>query len=272
MENKPTALVTGATSGIGAEFARQLAGKGCNLILAGREAILRETADRIMERYPVKTDIFIVDFSDPADTEMFVQAIEKREDIEILVNCAGFGHRNFFLEEDYKQLEAMLQVHIGILTRLCWITAGIMKKNGNGTIINVSALSAFFATPTMPLYGATKAFINNFSEALYVSLRKDGIYVQSLCPGFTHTAFHSKLGWSPERTRSKGLARWMTAEQVVTKSLKAAKKKKPLTIPGFTNRLLKYLALNLPRSMYYLISSEYFRREAESKKREYERN
>ena len=148
----------------------------------------------------------------------------------------------------------MVQVHINAMLQLTHKVIPRMIKNGKGFIINVSSVAAFLASPQHELYCSTKAFINVFSESLAMSLKDHHIKVQSLCPGLTRTDFHQKLNWNPENLKNRGLAKWMTPDFVVQKSIAALNKNKVIVIPGMIYKLLYFSLKILPRSIYYFLA------------------
>ena len=252
MSNGKIAMITGATSGIGASFARHFAGLGYDLIVTGRRKEKIQTmADKLKNEYNRNIEIIIADFSDESGWNMLIQRIEKLKKIEVLVNNAGFGSEKNFLSDDYKNQEKMVQVHINALLQLTHRVIPKMIKNGKGYIINVSSIAAFLASPQHELYCSTKAFLNTFSESLSMTLKDVNIKVQSLCPGFTRTDFHQKLNWNPENLKNRVFMQWMTADFVVQKSIAALKKNKVIVIPGIFYKLVYCLIRIIPRCIYY---------------------
>jgi uncharacterized protein len=215
--------VTGASSGIGAAFARALAQRGYDLVLlARREARLQALADEIMREYPVKVQVFKADLSDPADIERAAECIAEIRDLDVLVNNAGFGLGGDYAAMDIESSLRMVQVHISATMHLTWAALPAMIARGQGGIINVSSLAAFLPGGGSTTYGATKAYLNFFSEALAAELLNSGVRVQALCPGFTYTEIHDRTG----RPQLPAFM-WMDAETVVAESLQALKRKPP---------------------------------------------
>jgi short-subunit dehydrogenase len=255
VNNRKIAVITGATSGIGASFAHYFARQGYYLILTGRRRdIIQQVADELQNKYNAEIEIIIADFSSESELSKLIQRIDQIERIEVLVNNAGFGSTKNFLTDDYQNQEKMIQVHIHALLRLTHHVIPKMIKNGKGYIVNVSSIAAFLASPQHELYCSTKAFINVFSESLYMSLKGQNIKVQSLCPGLTRTDFHQKLNWHPDNLKDRGLIKWMTPDFVVQKSVAALNKNKVIVIPGIIYKLV-YLSIKiLPRSIYYFFA------------------
>jgi len=249
-----TILITGASSGIGAAFARSLASQGYDLVLvARREAQLRSLADDVQRKFNVNAQVFPADLSDPTQVKRLETQVAEIGDLEILINNAGFGVPGKFVEIQAERNAEMIQVHILATVRLCraalpgMISRGRglpgMISRGRGLIINVSSIAAFMATPRNATYSATKAYLNVFSEALQDELKGTGIRVQALCPGLTHTEFHDHPGYEDYKRRIPEFF-WMQAEDVVRESLDALKKGRVICIPGFKNRLIVAIIRN----------------------------
>lgn len=248
MRNTPcTALITGASSGIGAAFARQLAAQGYHLILvARREERLADLATHLQEQYPITAEVLVADLSQPADIERVEKRIASLGHLDLLINNAGFGTPGRFAELDLARQIDMIHVHVLASVRLTHAALPGMLGQRRGGIINVSSVAAFVGLPGSATYAATKAYLNIFSEALQAELNGTGIYIQALCPGFTHTGFHftpEHAGFYPSQIPE---FLWMSAEDVVTQSLEALGRGSVIFIPGFKNRLLAAIARNTP--------------------------
>jgi len=175
------ALVTGASSGIGEAYARRLAREGYNLVLvARREARLRALADELAQRYGVEASIFVVDLADPAGLEDLEALIARMPDLLLLVNNAGFGIPGDFAANDIEHMEAMIRVHVLATVRLTRAALGIMLAQGRGAIVNVSSVAAFYPIPGGVTYGATKSYLNAFTESLHQELVGTGVRVQAI--------------------------------------------------------------------------------------------
>ncbi|MBN2444007.1 MAG: SDR family NAD(P)-dependent oxidoreductase [Spirochaetales bacterium] len=256
------AVITGATSGIGAEFARQLAGQGYNLIISGRrKEVIEKVARDIRETYKTEVTVVIADFLKQPDITEFIRVVKKTGNIEFLINNAGFGHAEEFFEDTYPHQKTMIDVHVNATTEITHAVVPELRKNGKGFIINVSSMAPMLSSPSSPLYSATKGYINIFSEALFMLLKPDHIKVQALCPGFTRTDFHEKIGMTREQCKNVGIIRWMRPEKVVRISLKSIGKNKVIIVPGFLNKLiLAFISIlkSLPGGIYYSISSRIY--------------
>ena len=256
-----TALITGASSGIGAAFARSLAAQGYHLILvARREAQLRSLADELHRKFNVRARVFPADLSDPTQVKRLETLIAETGDLEILINNAGFGVPGKFAEIQAERNVEMIQVHVVATVRLCRAALPGMIFRGRGAIINVSSVAAFMATPRNATYSATKAYLNVFSEGLQDEIKGTGVRVQALCPGLTHTEFHDRPGYEDYKTKIPRLL-WMSAEDVVRESLDALKKNRVICVPGFKNRVIVAILRNrLGASAVKLLAARYPRR------------
>ena len=245
MNKSGTALITGASSGIGAVFARRLAAHGLNLILVARRADkLEALAQELKQRYSIDVELLVADLSTPDGTATVVARIEVIKPLAMLINNAGFGTTGTFLEVELAKQEAMLKVHIDAPLRLCHAALPGMLKQGHGAIINVASISAFLPVSGSVNYSASKAYLVNFSRALQTELADTGIKVQALCPGFTYTEFHATGDYTDfDRTRiPRGF--WMSSEAVVIASLRDLARGRTVCIPGFKNHLLTALIRN----------------------------
>jgi len=240
-----TALVTGASSGIGAAFARRLAGEGYDVVLvARRQERLEALADEIGKAHSVKAEVLAADLAKAADVERVEERIRACSALEMLVNNAGFGTVGFFADVDLRKHLDMIHVHVLASVRFTHAALSGMIARKRGAVINVSSGAAYLAMPNAVTYCATKMFLVTFAEALAKELANTGVRVQTVCPGFTYTEFHD----TPEFTDfsrddvSKGL--WMSADDVVGESLTALDAGRVICIPGRKNRLF----LGLQRS------------------------
>lgn len=247
------AIITGATSGIGKAYAYALAKTGFNLIITGRrETEIKLIAIELENLYNVIVIIVLGDFD---KIEVLNQIVENSEgkNIKYLINSVGYGNEKTFFDENLEINLKMINVHIISTIILCRKIIPMMKK---GYVINVSSLASFFPTPYNHLYAGTKSFLNSFTESLSMSLKKNGIKVQVLCPGFTITDFHKKLNIPAEKTQKSGIIKWMSAEKVVAYSLNSLKTNKVLVIPGFLNKVFYFVAKFCPKSILYSILSK----------------
>ena len=248
--DRPCALVTGATSGIGAAFASRLAQKGFDLILHGRrQKELMDRAKNLERIYSTSVEIIIAELSRPDEIRKVEERINSLDWLDMLVNNAGYWEPGVFWEHSPDSLEAMIMVHNVAPVRFIRAALPRMLERDKGDIINVSSLGAYLNMVTLENYGATKAYLISFTESLHVALMGTGIRVQALTPGFTVTEFHSRLG----ADFTKEQRTWMQPEEVVDESLRALGKGPVVCIPGFKRRFIVKLASMLPRPVYYRI-------------------
>jgi hypothetical protein len=242
--SKKTALITGASSGLGAEFANQLAAMGFDLILvARREDRLQQLGASIQANFGVETKILPADLSIQIDIERVIAVINQTSNIELLVNNAGFGLMEGFLKADiYKEL-AQMQVHMIAPVLLCRAVLPGMISRNKGAIINVSSIAGIIPVRSN-LYGSSKAFLIIFTESLRDMLHNKNIQVQALCPGFTYTEFHDTSEYTNFSRESIPGFLWMTSKQVVKESLQDLHKNKVICIPGHFYRFAGILARN----------------------------
>ncbi len=234
-----SALITGASAGIGAEFARQLAVQGANLILvARRKEKLEALAAELGKEYAVTVDVLPADLSKPEEVALVESKITEAADLDLLVNNAGFGGTSRFSSEDLSPHLDMLRVHIVASVRLSHKILPSMIANKRGWIINVASVAAFWPYGSV-LYSATKAFLVTFSQSVSFSLGGTGVHVQALCPGFTYSEFHDVIGFNRNLV-PKFL--WMPAKSVVSTSLKSLSHGSVVVVPGFHYRLIVALA------------------------------
>lgn len=239
---KVTALVTGASAGIGAEFCRQLAAR-CDVIIAvarrgDRLAALANELGGCVELRCLQADLGSIE-----GVAATMEAIRQQGPVRYLVNNAGFGALGNFDALPIESQRAMVNLHIDATITLCRAAIPFMRELGGGAIINVSSLGTFVQGKGMAVYGATKAFLNYYSEALQAELAGSGIEVQALCPGFTRTEFHDSMaaqGFDRERIPAQ---MWATAEAVVEASLAALGSGKVVVVPGADNQGFARLGL-----------------------------
>ena len=248
--DRPCALVTGATSGIGAAFAKRLAQEGFDLILHGRrQKELMERAKNLEKTYQTTVEILIAELSRTEEMKKVEERIKSLDRLDILINNAGYWEPGFLWEHSPDSLEAMIMAHNVAPVRFIRAALPRMLERNKGDIINVSSIGAYFNMVTMENYGATKTYLISFTESLHVALMGTGIRMQALAPGLTVTEFHSRLG----ADFTKDPRGWMKPDEVVDKSLRSLKKAQVLCVPGLRRRLIVKLASALPRSIYYKV-------------------
>jgi uncharacterized protein len=251
-QSEPVVLITGASSGIGEVFARKLSQRGCRLILAARR---KERLEKLAAELP-KAEVLTADLANEADLYRVENRIVTESRLEFLINNAGFGIPGLFHETPPDAQDKMHRLHILAIERLTHAALKGMIARRKGNIINVSSVAGFLSTPNSFTYGATKAWINSFTEGLYVELKylQSPVRVQALCPGLTHTEFHDVAGIN-KSIFPKGL--WMSAEDVTDMSLRSLERNRPIVIPGWHNRLFVFLHRRLPRALQHFIAIKY---------------
>ena len=241
-----TAVITGATSGIGKAFALEYARKGFDLIVTGRrQDELQHVADILARHYPIRVWIFAGDLSDPANRSALSSMIEKAGIVDVLINNAGFGIDRPFYGNSLDDIRSMINTHVLATTELTHAVLPGMMKRRKGTIINVSSLGIFTPALTRCLYFSTKSFVHCFTEALSMEMHPYGIKVQSLCPGLTRTDFHRNMKEEEKQKKFK-LLDFGCPEKVVSQSLKTLGNGSVICIPGLVNKLLYMLSRLLP--------------------------
>ncbi len=251
------ALVTGASSGIGAEFARRLAALGMHLILvARREREMRSLADELDTRHGTRCEVLPFDLAVPGNVAQLVEQIqERRLDVELLINNAGFSHVETIENTDVERILEMIRLNVGALTELTYRYVQPMVARGHGAVINVSSVAGFQPVSYMSAYAASKAYVLHFSEALWAELKEAGVTVMALCPGATRTEFFEAAG-VPEWLKNHSSH---TPEQVVKTALRYLEKKRQYAICGWKNYLLALMTRFASRRMVVNESRKYFR-------------
>jgi short-subunit dehydrogenase len=240
-----TALITGASSGIGASYARRLAEAGYHLVLVARRGDRLQALAEALSKQPVKVEILMADLAQDADVARVEQHIRARTDLTLLINNAGFGSGGLFYQVDPAKQFNMIHVHVVATARLTRAVLPQMVERGRGAVINVASIAAFAVAPTSAMYGSTKAWMVAFSQAIAEELRETGVRVQALCPGFTYTEFHDTPEYKDFDRAVVPRFLWMTADAVVTDSLQALARNRIVCIPGLANKLIVAL-LRLP--------------------------
>lgn len=241
------ALVTGASTGLGAVFATALARQGYDLVIVARsQERLQALAERLHQAHGVVVEVIVADLTEPKELRLVEARAARDQALDLLVNNAGFGTIGAFATLDPEREAQEIQLNVTALVRLTRAALPGMIARGRGGIINVSSLSAFVPGPYDATYGATKAFVNSFTESLHEELRDTGVRVQALCPGFTQTEFQQRAGMDVSALPALV---WMTPEAVVDASLAALQRGQVVYVPGRSNRLLAWLIGVTPRAL-----------------------
>lgn len=240
---QPVALVTGASAGLGAEFAHQLGRLGHRLVLAARrkerlEALAAELGN---------ARAVAIDLSAPGATEMLLADIDAAgETIDLMINNAGFGLCGRFAEQDPQRLRQMVDLNCGALTDLCRAALPQMIRRRSGAILNVASTAAFQPGPGMAVYYATKAFVLSISEALHEEVKSSGVCVTALCPGPTSTEFGEVAGFSGSSALDRVA---MDAARVAREGLSALERNRAVVIPGALNKTTAFATRLAPRAL-----------------------
>ena len=243
-----TALVTGASSGLGAEFARQLAADGYDLVIVARNEVrLAAERTKLVDRYGIDVELLPADLvTDHGCAAVSARVGDQHRRVDVVVNNAGLGTYQGFGVADLADEERQLDLNVRAVMRISYAAVRAMKARGSGRIVNVSSVSAFVPRGGNPTYGAGKAWVTLFSEALSLQLQGSGVTVTAICPGFTHTEFHERanadMSHVPDRM-------WLEAEDVVREGLADAMQGKPVSVPSRQYRTLVTGARLLPRPL-----------------------
>jgi short-subunit dehydrogenase len=245
----PTALITGATAGIGHEYAVQLAARGHDLVLVARDvARLDLVAEELRRAHQVEVEVLQADLTDRADlARVEARLADPDQPVDLLVNNAGFGLKKRFLDNTVDEETAMLEVLVTAVLRLTHAALGPMAERGHGGIINVSSVAAFLPRGS---YSAAKAWVNSFSEWAHMEYGPRGVTVMSLCPGFTKTEFHERM----QVKRGDGFL-WLDVEFLVRKSLEDFDKGRAFSIPGAQYKTITALTKAIPNRVLRLTQS-----------------
>jgi short-subunit dehydrogenase len=263
-QQRPWALVTGASAGIGAEFCRQLASRGYSLVLvARRQERLQELAETLRQRHAADSLVLPLDLS-RADAAEAVEAGLSAAGIEIefLVNNAGYGVPGTYTESAWQTHADSLNVMVGSVLELTWRLLPGMQGRRRGYVVNVASLAGLVPSSARhTLYGATKAFLIKFSESLAMENLETGVAVSALCPGFTYSEFHDVLGTREIVSRMPSWM-WMEAEEVVRYGIESVTRDPPriIAIPGRANRLIATLVRKLPQRVTQSLTQRESRR------------
>ncbi len=246
---RPVAVVTGASVGIGAEFARALAARGCDLVVVARnEQRLEELASALRDEHGATVEVLPADL----ETNEGVAKVEARladgaGPVELLVNNAGFGTNGAFHSLPIEGEVAEINLNVVALVRLTHAALGPMVQRGHGGVINVSSVGAYQPTPHSATYAATKAFVSSFTNAIHEELDGTGVKAMVLAPGFTHTEFHVRA--KIENNDSMPSFVWQDADEVVAAALKAYDKGRAVCIPGALNNVAAAFSGSMPAGL-----------------------
>jgi short-subunit dehydrogenase len=241
-----TALVTGATSGIGAAFTRRLAADGYDLILVARDEIrLADTAAELRAGHGIDVQVLPADLSTEAGRET-VAGVLVDPSVDLLVNSAGLSLNTPFLRSTPQRETELLNLNVHAVMRLTLAAAPVMARRGHGDIINVSSVSGFGAAMPGSTYPASKAWVTNFSESVALSVARFGVRVMALCPGYVRTEFHQRAGIDMTKTPDW---MWLDADDVVRAAMRDLRRGRVVSVPDWKYKVAVFGLRHLPRSL-----------------------
>ncbi len=245
-----TALVTGASSGIGSEVAKQLAARGHSLVLvARREERLRSLATELSADHGVEVEVIACDLGEEAERDRLESELRSHgRSVEVLVNNAGFGHQADFARSPRERMVEMVRLNVEAVVDLTSRFLGPMVERGRGSVINIASLGAFQPLPGSAVYGASKAFVLSFSEAIRTELRGSGVTVTAVCPGPVRTEFMAVAEIPGVEDRTPGVV-WTAAEDVAKHAVQGAEHDKRVVVPGLLNRAGALAGQHSPRAV-----------------------
>ncbi|MEX0680988.1 MAG: SDR family oxidoreductase [Balneolales bacterium] len=253
--DKQTALITGASSGIGYELSKVFAAGGFNLILVARNQVQLETiASGFRQSDGVNVAVCPADLSKPAAAqELYDELQAQKVEVDVLVNNAGFGLNESFTTTDMVRQEEMIRLNITALVQLCRLFGADMENRGSGKILNVASTAAFQPGPFMSTYYASKAYVLMFTEALHTELKPRGVLVSTLCPGPTKTGFFRQADMQSSFLAGNMLV--MPADKVARAGYRGLIKGKRVIIPGLLNKAGVFAVRFFPRSLVCILVS-----------------
>ncbi len=255
-EGRPVALVTGASAGLGEEFSRQLALRGHDLVLVARDRARLEALAKELETIGASCEVLDADLTDP---EQLGRVEERTRTVDVLVNNAGFGSFGVFHTLDLDVETREINLNVIALVRLTHAALEGMVERGRGGILNVSSLASFQPGPSNATYGATKAFVTSFTEAVHEECKGTGVAVTVLCPGFTHTEFQERA--SVPANQVPGMM-WQNPPEVVTAGLDGLAKNRAVVIPGAVNKVLGNVSAITPHAITRRVGGAVLKRAA----------
>jgi len=256
---KHAVLITGATSGLGLAYAKEYAKRGYNLIITGRrEYKIIENAKYIENTYHVKVKAVIVDLAKEEGLNLLLNEINE-EEIEVLVNNAGFGLKPVFSEVPKEDMDRIMFLQMNAVVLLTQNILKQMLPRQKGTIINISSDGAFAVMPRNILYSSTKLFILNFTEGLYMELIDTAIQVQVVCPGFIDSDFHESAGMKVIK-KKKGFMKFNAPEKIVDLAMRDLKKGRVVSVPGTDAKIIQVMTRLLPRKLFYKLIINFTRK------------
>jgi uncharacterized protein len=245
-----TVLITGASSGIGADLARQLGERGYNVTLsARRRERLEELADELREAHDIHVDVETCDLGDAAARRRLADKLRSGErEVVGVCNNAGFGNLGNFLEQDLESETDVVRLNVEAVHELTGAFLPRMVEQGAGAVLNVASTAAFQPLPGFATYAASKAFVHSFSEAVHSELSGTGVSVTSLCPGFTRTEFEQAAGAEDAASKLPGFT-WMESDDVARQAVEGMLAGKRTVVPGVLNKAVSTSGRYVPRTV-----------------------
>lgn len=257
-----TALITGASAGIGTAFAEALAARQTNLVLVARSGDkLQQIAQQLRMQHQIQAEVIVQDLTEAsAGTAIFDAVTQQGLTIDLLINNAGFGEYGAFVDLDRTQQLQMIQLNIVALVDLTHLFLRQMRQRGSGSIVNLASTAAFQPMPYFSIYAATKAFVLSFSQAIWAENRGHGVRVLAVCPGPTDTDFFQEADF-PSALAQQAAQNYTPKEVVVQETLAALEKEESHVVPGgLSNQILANLSRFLPRDTAVSLLESYFKK------------
>jgi len=246
VEKPGKAFITGASSGIGEGFARELAKQGFGLIIVARHKDkLDELARELHEKNNIDVEVITADLTKQDDVNKLAERLAKIDDLDILINNAGFGSAGMFANNNFTRQIDMMQAHMYAPVYLMRSVLQPMINRKRGFIINLSSFASFLPIGTQAMYAGTKSFVKIFSESIAMELENTGVKIQALCPGFTRTNFHNDAELREMKDNSIPKFMWMDVDSVIQESLRGYRKNKVVVVPGRNNKFMRWF-ISLP--------------------------
>jgi short-subunit dehydrogenase len=244
-----TALVTGATAGLGAAFARRFARERRDLVLVARdEERLKSLAERLTDQHGIEVETISADLAIEKDCgEVEARLADATRPVEILVNNAGIGLVASFMDNDVESEDRLLRLNVRAVMRLAHAVLPVMQARGHGDIVNVSSVAGFGPTNPGSTYTASKAWVTNFSESIHLALYGSGVRVMALCPGFVRTEFHRSAGINISQMPD---ALWLDADDVVHDALVDLRRGRPVSTPSIRYKVIGTAVRHIPRPVF----------------------
>lgn len=256
--NRPTALVTGASSGLGEEFARQLAAAGNDLVVVARtRERLEALATELRDAHGASVEVLAADLADPEQLHGVETRVRVGDPLHTVVNNAGFGTYGRFWELPVAGEVSEVEVNVRALVAISHAALATMVPRRSGRLLNISSTAGFVPNVGSAVYGATKAFVTSFTESLHEEALGEGVHVTVLCPGFTRTGFQERAGIS---TRGLPSFAWADAPSVVAAGLAALERNDAMCVPRWVNKAVAVSPHLAPRSVVRKISAQVLKR------------